>query len=84
MRWVQAFFSVKKSVVDFPYSEQIEHVAFPVYGHCMTTYLCCIENFLNVERILPARLESLLELALRTSTANADPFKDDLKFVDLC
>jgi gamma-tubulin complex component 2 len=27
---------------------------------------------------MPSRLESLLELALRTSTANADPFKDDL------
>jgi len=25
------------------------------------------------------RLESLLELALRTSTANVDPYKDDLK-----
>ncbi|KAL8599173.1 hypothetical protein ACOMHN_007889 [Nucella lapillus] len=32
--------------------------------------------------IMPTRLETLLELALRTSTANVDPFKDDLK-VDL-
>ena len=32
---------------------------------------------------MPTRLESLLELALRTSTANADPFKDDLKYVQL-
>ncbi|KAK7497177.1 hypothetical protein BaRGS_00011471 [Batillaria attramentaria] len=31
---------------------------------------------------MPTRLETLLELALRTSTANVDPFKDDLK-VDL-
>ena len=29
--------------------------------------------------IMPTRLESLLELALRTSTANVDPYKDDLK-----
>ncbi|XP_064605100.1 gamma-tubulin complex component 2-like [Liolophura sinensis] len=36
----------------------------------------------NIDDILPTRLESLLELALRTSTANVDPFKDDLK-VDL-
>ncbi|ELU18812.1 hypothetical protein CAPTEDRAFT_5306 [Capitella teleta] len=36
----------------------------------------------TMDEIMPQRLESLLELALRTSTANADPFKDDLK-VDL-
>ena len=29
--------------------------------------------------IMPTRLESLLELALRTSTANVDPYKDDIK-----
>lgn len=33
----------------------------------------------DVENIMPTRLESLLELALRTSTANVDPYKDDLK-----
>lgn len=36
----------------------------------------------HIDDILPSRLESLLELALRTSTANVDPFKDDLR-VDL-
>ncbi|XP_025097324.1 gamma-tubulin complex component 2-like [Pomacea canaliculata] len=36
----------------------------------------------NMDDIMPTRLETLLELALRTSTANVDPFKDDLK-VDL-
>ena len=35
----------------------------------------------DVENIMPTRLESLLELALRTSTANVDPYKDDLKYV---
>ncbi|ELW67307.1 Gamma-tubulin complex component 2 [Tupaia chinensis] len=35
-----------------------------------------------VEDITPTRLEALLELALRMSTANTDPFKDDLK-IDL-
>ncbi|KAK3559233.1 hypothetical protein QTP86_008357 [Hemibagrus guttatus] len=35
-----------------------------------------------VDDIIPSRLEALLELALRTSTANTDPFKDDLK-IDL-
>ena len=33
----------------------------------------------DLEKIIPSRLESLLELALRTSTANVDPFKDDLR-----
>lgn len=32
-----------------------------------------------VDDIAPPRLEALLELALRMSTANTDPFKDDLK-----
>ncbi|GFR76401.1 gamma-tubulin complex component [Elysia marginata] len=36
----------------------------------------------HIDDIDPSRLESLLELALRTSTANVDPFKDDLR-VDL-
>ncbi|KAM9197387.1 gamma-tubulin complex component 2 isoform 3-T5 [Dugong dugon] len=35
-----------------------------------------------VDDITPPRLEALLELALRMSTANTDPFKDDLK-IDL-
>ncbi|XP_069044967.1 gamma-tubulin complex component 2 [Lepisosteus oculatus] len=35
-----------------------------------------------VDDIIPPRLEALLELALRMSTANTDPFKDDLK-IDL-
>ena len=30
---------------------------------------------------MPTRLETLLELTLRTSTANVDPFKDDLRYV---
>lgn len=36
-----------------------------------------------VDDIIPPRLEALLELALRTSTANTDPFKDDLKVLTL-
>ncbi|XP_072013299.1 gamma-tubulin complex component 2-like [Amphiura filiformis] len=35
----------------------------------------------TVENIIPSRLETLLELALRTSQANSDPFKDDLRVV---
>lgn len=33
----------------------------------------------NINDIVPHRLESLLELALRTSTANSDPYKDDMR-----
>lgn len=36
-----------------------------------------------VDDIIPPRLEALLELALRMSTANTDPFKDDLKVTRL-
>lgn len=32
----------------------------------------------NMDDIVPARLEALLDLAVRASTANSDPFKDDL------
>uniref|UniRef100_A0AAQ4NNT1 Gamma-tubulin complex component n=1 Tax=Gasterosteus aculeatus aculeatus TaxID=481459 RepID=A0AAQ4NNT1_GASAC len=37
-----------------------------------------------VDDIVPPRLEALLELALRMSTANTDPFKDDLKVGTSC
>lgn len=33
----------------------------------------------NLKDIEPTRLESLLELVLRTSTANVDPYKDDMR-----
>ena len=35
-------------------------------------------TFLSIIDIVPARLEALLDLAVRTSTANSDPFKEDL------
>lgn len=38
------------------------------------------EMKMTVEDIIPSRLETLLELALRTSQANSDPFKDDLRY----
>ncbi|XP_046850541.1 gamma-tubulin complex component 2-like [Xenia sp. Carnegie-2017] len=33
----------------------------------------------NMDDIFPSRLETLLELSLRTTAANADPYKDDLR-----
>lgn len=35
--------------------------------------------FIFISDIVPTRLEALLELAVRTSTANNDPYKEDIK-----
>lgn len=40
--------------------------------------LCEAELSKNIDDVLPARLEALLEMALRTSVANADIYKDDV------
>ena len=40
---------------------------------------CESELSKNIDDIVPTRLESLLELALRTSAANGDPYKDDMR-----
>lgn len=34
----------------------------------------------NINDIMPTRLESLLELSLRTSVANNDPYNDDVRY----
>ncbi|XP_049765554.1 gamma-tubulin complex component 2-like isoform X1 [Schistocerca cancellata] len=41
--------------------------------------VCEQELSKNIDDIVPTRLESLLELVLRTSTANVDPYKDDMR-----
>ncbi|XP_042231927.1 gamma-tubulin complex component 2-like isoform X4 [Homarus americanus] len=41
--------------------------------------LCEDELSKNIDDVVPTRLESLLELALRTSTANYDLYKDDIE-----
>ena len=41
--------------------------------------LCESELQQSVNRVEPARLDSLLELALRTSAANCDPYKDNVR-----
>lgn len=40
--------------------------------------LCEAELLQSVNCVEPTRLESLLELALRTSAANTDPYKDNV------
>lgn len=41
------------------------------------------EMRIMADDIILSRLESLLELALRTSQANSDPYKDDLRYSGL-
>merc|ERR1712179_716623 len=41
--------------------------------------LCGEELCQSVDLVEPTRLESLLELALRTSSANEDPYKDNVR-----
>lgn len=50
-------------------------------GDFVVTFLALCEKELtkNVNDVIQARLESLLDLALRLSSANNDPYKDDLK-----
>ena len=47
-------------------------------GEMAPMYVAMKRSLTGVQ-ITPSRLETLLELALRTSTANVDPFKDDLR-----
>jgi len=60
--------------------KSVKHYFFLDAGDFILHFLslCGSELVKNVDDVMPSRLESLLELALRTSTANADPFKDDL------
>lgn len=62
----------------------IKHYFLMDQGDFVVQFLDMTEDEMkkDMSEIIPTRLETLLELALRTSTANADPFKDDLK-VDL-
>ena len=62
----------------------IKHYFLLDQGDFIVQFLDMAEDEMKkkLHEIIPTRLESLLELALRTSTSNVDPFKDDLK-VDL-
>ncbi|XP_035664951.1 gamma-tubulin complex component 2-like [Branchiostoma floridae] len=59
----------------------IKHYFLLDQGDLVVQFMDMAEDELkkDMEDIIPTRLESLLELALRTSVANADPYKDDLK-----
>lgn len=70
--FVSVFFSCIRS---------IKHYFLMDKGDFFVHFMDLTEEELKkpVDDIVPPRLEALLELALRMSTANTDPFKDDLK-----
>ncbi|KAK2180083.1 hypothetical protein NP493_457g05005 [Ridgeia piscesae] len=59
----------------------IKHYFLLDQGDFVVQFMDMAEDELRktMDHITPTRLETLLELALRTSTANVDPFKDDLR-----
>lgn len=63
------------------YIRSIKHYFLMDKGDFFVHFMDLTEDELKkpVDDIVPPRLEALLELALRMSTANTDPFKDDLK-----
>lgn len=62
-------------------SRSIKHYFLMDQGDFFVHFMDLTEEELKkpVDDIITTRLEALLELALRMSTANTDPFKDDLK-----
>ncbi|XP_040291461.1 gamma-tubulin complex component 2 [Bufo bufo] len=88
----KAYNYASKILLDFLMEEKeltahlrsIKHYFLMDQGDFFVHFMDLTEEELKktVEDIIPTRLEALLELALRMSTANTDPFKDDLK-IDL-
>ncbi|XP_054613807.1 gamma-tubulin complex component 2 [Dunckerocampus dactyliophorus] len=88
----KAFNYASKVLLDFLMEEKelvsrlrsIKHYFLMDKGDFFVHFMDLTEDELRkpVDDIVPPRLEALLELALRMSTANTDPFKDDLK-IDL-
>ncbi|XP_069609154.1 gamma-tubulin complex component 2 isoform X1 [Ranitomeya imitator] len=85
----KAYSYASKVLLDFLMEEKelvahlwsIKHYFLMNQGDFFVHFMDLTEEELKktVEDIIPTRLEALLELALRMSTANTDPFKDDLK-----
>ncbi|KAG7275881.1 hypothetical protein CRUP_033294 [Coryphaenoides rupestris] len=64
-----------------PFKDNLKHYFLMDKGDFVVHFMDLTEDELKkpVDLIVPSRLEALLELALRMSTANTDPFKDNLK-----
>jgi gamma-tubulin complex component 2 len=58
----------------------IKHYFFLDLGDFFVHFLDASEEILDntTKNVFIEKLESLLEMAIRTSSANSDPFKDDL------
>lgn len=80
MKWFDHFVSVLSCV------RSIKHYFLMDKGDFFVHFMDLTEEEMKkpVDDIVPPRLEALLELALRMSTANTDPFKDDLKVGKAC
>ncbi|XP_064924201.1 gamma-tubulin complex component 2 isoform X9 [Columba livia] len=88
----KAYNYASKVLLDFLMEEKelvahlrsIKHYFLMDQGDFFVHFMDLTEEELKkpVDDIITTRLEALLELALRMSTANTDPFKDDLK-IDL-
>uniref|UniRef100_A0A8C7DGM7 Gamma-tubulin complex component n=1 Tax=Oncorhynchus kisutch TaxID=8019 RepID=A0A8C7DGM7_ONCKI len=88
----KSYYYASKVLLDFLMEEKelvarlrsIKHYFLMDKGDFFVHFMDLTEEELKkpVDDIVPPRLEALLELALRMSTANTDPFKDDLK-IDL-
>uniref|UniRef100_A0A8B9GCB6 Gamma-tubulin complex component n=1 Tax=Amazona collaria TaxID=241587 RepID=A0A8B9GCB6_9PSIT len=85
----KAYNYASKVLLDFLMEEKelvshlrsIKHYFLMDQGDFFVHFMDLTEEELKkpVDDIITTRLEALLELALRMSTANTDPFKDDLK-----
>uniref|UniRef100_A0AAZ3PZN9 Gamma-tubulin complex component n=1 Tax=Oncorhynchus tshawytscha TaxID=74940 RepID=A0AAZ3PZN9_ONCTS len=87
----KSYYYASKVLLDFLMEEKelvarlrsIKHYFLMDKGDFFVHFMDLTEEELKkpVDDIVPPRLEALLELALRMSTANTDPFKDDLKVI---
>ena len=61
--------------------QQIEGLHFYFSGDFVVQFfdVCGDELTQAVDNVEPTRLESLLELAIRTSVVNSDPYKDNVR-----
>lgn len=88
-----AYKSASQILLDLVLKEQdllgrlrsVKHYFLLDQGDFIVTFLSICEKELSkdVQDVIQARLDSLMDLALRLSSANNDPYKDDLKTVML-
>ena len=72
------YLNKRPSLMNF---QQIEGLHFYLSGDFVVQFfdVCGDELTQAVDNVEPTRLESLLELAIRTSVVNSDPYKDNVR-----